>query len=144
MKQLAVPLLVALLLAGCGGSSAPAHIAVKSPEATALAWFSAINAHNMPLAVAHFAPADRGQMAWSDFDSVTFSNVQCALQSETQSESKRLFATHSSSSQASASVMCTFTPHVPSGNQVEHDGFWTVYLHKVSSGPWLITSYGTG
>ena len=138
-----VAALLPLVLAGCGGSgsnSVSPRVAMQSPEATALSWFSSINTHNMPLAVAHFAPADKGQMDWADFDSVSFSNVRCSLVS--QSESKQLFQNRSS--QASASVMCTFVPHAPSGDPALSDAFWTVYMKRSSSGPWLISSYGTG
>ena len=42
-------------------------IAVQLPVRTTEAWFAAVNAQDMPLAQAHFVPADRDQMNWSSW-----------------------------------------------------------------------------
>lgn len=42
-------------------------IAIQSPVATTRSWFAAINAHDKPLALAHFVPADRDMMNWSSW-----------------------------------------------------------------------------
>ena len=56
-------------------------IAVQSPLRSAEAWFGAINAHNMPLAEAHFAP--RYRTRWSGRHGVRhFKTLHCVLSSE--------------------------------------------------------------
>jgi hypothetical protein len=127
MKWVAATGVVAgFFVAGCGSGSLP-RVAVLSPGETALAWFKAIDDHDMALAKAHFVPASREEMSWSDFDSVSFSNVQCALRSQAVT---------------TAVLRCTFTPHAPAGDQVLLDFYWTVYMQRQGSGPWLITDYG--
>jgi hypothetical protein len=97
------------------------QIQVQSPVNTTLAWFKAVNDENAALALAHFAPADREQMRWSQWGP-TFTHLRCSLRSETAS---------------TAEVSCTYTPAGVSGST-----FWSVDLRRESSGRWLITGYG--
>ena len=113
-------------LAGCSSqtssSQPPPRVAVQSPVDTALSWFKSVNDHDLPLALAHFAPGSREQMEWSDFGSTTFTNVQCSLVSATSTTSD---------------VRCTYgLPNLPGRT------FWTVDMERTPPGPWLITSYG--
>jgi hypothetical protein len=126
----AIFVVVALAAAGTGcGKDALPHIAVQSPVDTALSWFKSIDEHNLPLAKAHFAPADRSQMAWgSDFEGSSFSDVRCRLVAQEITTSE---------------VYCAFDmPRRPS----DMDGvtFWTIDMQREPAGPWLIASYGQG
>jgi hypothetical protein len=116
-------------LAGCTSASGPLpRIAVQSPVATALSWFNSINEHNISLARAHFVPADRQLMTWSDFGSTSFSNVHC----------------HSLEQEATnTEVYCTFRVPNPSPD-MQGVTFWDVYMQRKLHGPWLINSYGQG
>jgi hypothetical protein len=101
-------------------------IAIQSPVRTTEAWFAAVNAQNMPLAQAHFAPADRDQMDWSSWGQ-PFTHLHCSLTSR---------------SQRSAGVNCTFSPQTDPSSGMSGDDFWTVDLVREPSGRWLITGYG--
>jgi hypothetical protein len=126
----ALSVALAFALNGCAATPTDApslSIAVQSPVDTAYAWFAAINEHNLPLALAHFAPADTGAMEWTDFDSFSFSDVSCSLVSQTST---------------TADVGCRFTEHAPSYENI--DAGWGISLERQPPGPWLINNYGTG
>jgi hypothetical protein len=120
------------LATGCSTSQPPRQtsVAVESQVKTALAWFQAVNQKDKPLAVAHFAPGDRGQMNWGDGSTSgwpRFSNVHCRALAH-----------------AGPQVLCPFkesdAPDV--GNP---DSFWTIsFVRTSSTGPWLISGYGQG
>ena len=103
-------------------------IAIQSPVATTLSWFSAVNDQNMPLALAHFAPSARGQMEWSSWGP-PFTHLHCSLQSKAA---------------ANAHVYCTFADINDPDTGMSNISFWTVYLQRRSSGRWLINNYGQG
>lgn len=103
-------------------------IAVQSPLHTTEAWFAAVNAHNMPLAEAHFAPRARDQMEWSSWGP-PFQHLHCKLSSENST---------------SAVVGCTFKAIYDPDAGMSGDSAWGVSLRKQSSGRWLITNYGQG
>jgi hypothetical protein len=115
-----------MVLAGCTSSAAPPHIATQSPVETTLSWFKAINEHNMPLAQAHFARADRNDMEWSDFGSFSFYDLRCHLVAKGLTTSW---------------VRCTFKTHNPPIDMVS-DTYWSVYMQRKAPGPRLITGYG--
>jgi hypothetical protein len=118
-------LVMAGLLASCGSGPLP-HIASEPPVATTLSWFSAVNRHNMPLALAHFLPADRGQMEWSQWGP-PFTHLHCSLSSGTAKD---------------AHVYCTFDKINDPDTGMSNVSFWSVYLQRDSSGRWLINGYG--
>jgi hypothetical protein len=100
------------LAAACATSQPPEQtsVAVESQAKTALAWFTAINEKNQPLAVAHFAPGDQEMMDWGDGSTSgwpTFSNVHC-----------RALA------QAGPQVMCSFRESDP-----------PMWVNQIRSGP---------
>jgi len=103
-------------------------IAVQSPVLTTEAWFAAVNARDMPLAKAHFAPADRAQMNWSSWGQ-PFAHLHCSLWRH---------------SRHSAEVNCTFATQNDPASGMSNVNFWNVQLARVASGPWLITAYGQG
>jgi hypothetical protein len=103
-------------------------ITVQSPVRSTEAWFEAINAHNMPLAEAHFASRDRDQMKWSSWGP-PFQHLHCVL---------------SSKNSGSAVVGCSFKAIYDADAGMSGDSGWGVSLQKQSSGRWLITSYGQG
>lgn len=103
-------------------------IAVQSPVATTLSWFAAVNANNKPLALAHFAAADRDQMEWSSW-APRFKHLRCSQES---------------GSATSADVTCTFDEINDPDAGMSNTTFWDVYLQRVPPGPWLINGYGQG
>jgi len=117
------------VLGACSSSSgSPPSIAVQSPVGTALSWFKAINENNMPLALAHFASAERSQMEWSGLGSFSFYNVNCHVTSQAA---------------ATSQVKCTFKVRNPPVD-LQNDTFWNIsFQRKSMSDPWLITGYGT-
>ncbi len=122
-----VVLVVGVTLAGCGGS-VPPPIAIQSPVATTLSWFRSVNAHNMALAQEHFVISDRDMMDWSSW-APPFTHLRCHLESGTAD---------------SAIVYCSFSPITDPNAGMSGDSFWDVYLHRESSGRWLINNYGQG
>ncbi len=125
-----VTLFVFLLgLGGCNlANSSFSQISVDSPVQTAYKWFSAINEHNMPLALTYFNPSEKGMMEWGDFNSIYFSHLKCQVEGQTT---------------ATSDVHCTFDMlNPPPGTQV--DSFWNITMQRTNTGPWLITNYGTG
>ena len=115
---------VTLMLAACTSSAAPPRVATQSPVNTALSWFKAINEHNMPLAQAHFARADRNQMEWSD--SGSFYDLRCRLIAQAMTTSQ---------------VRCTFMMHKRPIDMLNVT-YWSVSMQRKPPGPWLITGYG--
>ena len=103
-------------------------VVVQSPVLTTEAWFAAVNAHNMPLAKAHFAPADRNQMNWSSWGQ-PFTHLHCVLWRH---------------SQHSAEVTCTFANQNDPATGMSNVNFWNVQLERAASGRWLIATYGQG
>jgi hypothetical protein len=101
-------------------------ISVQPPVATTLSWFSAVNSQDMPLALAHFVPADRGMMEWSQWGP-PFNNLHCSLSSEVAKD---------------AHVLCTFDKINDPETGMSNTSFWSVYLQQEPSGRWLINSYG--
>jgi hypothetical protein len=100
----------------------------QSPLSATYAWFASVNAHDMPDAQAHFAPADRDQMNWSSWGQ-PFTDLHCSLWKHSQS---------------SAVVNCSFaTQNDPDSGMSNVDG-WSVFLTHEVSGRWLITTYGQG
>jgi hypothetical protein len=75
-------------VAGCGGSAAlPAPARPTGAIATALAWFSAANAHDAARAARYFAPAARASTAWVGTTHVhgpIFTDVMCVPEPGTQ------------------------------------------------------------
>jgi hypothetical protein len=108
--------------------SGPKQIAIQSPINTTLSWFAAINARDMPLALAHFVPVDRDMMEWSSWG-VPFEDVHCSLMNR---------------STARASVYCTFNDINDANMGMSNVSFWTVSLQRERSGRWLINNYGQG
>jgi hypothetical protein len=103
-------------------------IAVEDPVATTRAWFAAVDAENMPLAMAHYAPADRVQMEWNKW--IAFNKVHnCQLAPISGGD---LAA-------GKAVVECDFDTMGP-----DHINFLDVYLQRDSSGRWLIYDSGQG
>lgn len=134
-KMVAAVVVAAAIAVGIGSaaavltsSSTPSRIKVQSPLATVVSWFDAINDRNQALAVAHFSPADQDQMEWSAFGTSSFQNLRC-----------HDIAVHSNN----ATVYCSFQIRNPTPD-LKGDSFWTVDMTRARSGPWLITSYGTG
>jgi hypothetical protein len=103
-------------------------IAVQRPVATTLSWFSAVNAQNKGLALAHFVPADREMMEWSSWGP-PFTHLRCSLQS---------------GSASAAVVSCTFADINDPDAGMSNVSSWSVYLQRESSGRWLINNYGQG
>jgi hypothetical protein len=101
-------------------------IAIQSPVATTVSWFAALNAHNKPLALAHFIFGDRDMMEWS-FWGPPFKGLHCSQTSETATR---------------ADVYCTFDD--VNDSDMSNVDFWTVSLQRSLSGPWLINNYGQG
>jgi hypothetical protein len=66
-------------------------------------------------------------MAWSDFGSISFTNVSCHLVAQTTT---------------TAEVGCTFSEDAPPGEQ--EDAGWTISMERQPPGPWLINNYGQG
>jgi hypothetical protein len=103
-------------------------VAIQSPVATTLSWFASINAHDKPLAIAHFVPADRDMMEWT-YWGMPFTGLHCSLMHR---------------STLRASVYCKFNvindPNMGMGNV----SFWSVSLQREPSGRWLINNYGQG
>jgi hypothetical protein len=95
--------------------------------ATTLSWFSAVDAQNKPLALAHFVPADRQMMEWSSWGP-PFDHTGCSLQAAVA---------------ASAVVYCTFDDVNDAGTGMSNVSRWDVYLQRDRSG-WLINNYGQG
>lgn len=121
-----VGFLVVAGVSSCGpaGSAPPRHPA-EGPVAASEAWFAAIDAGTLHLALAHFTPKDRGRMEWSNFGTVKFSDVHCR-----QWRRKA----------ASAVTIC----HFKEVGSATPQTFWTVSLRRRGDGRWLITNYGTG
>jgi hypothetical protein len=129
---------VALVVVIVGGSGAawairsslrsgpPPTIAIQSPVATTLSWFAAVNDQDMPLALAHFVPADREMMEWSSWGP-PFVHLHCSLQSKVATN---------------AVVYCTFK--VINDFDMSNVSTWDVYLQREFSGRWLINNYGQG
>lgn len=109
------------------GGQAPV-VAVQSPVATTLSWFASINAHDKPLAVAHFVPADRDMMEWTNWGA-PFTGLQCSLMHR---------STHR------ASVYCKFNVINDPNMGMSNVSFWTVALQREPTGRWLINNYGQG
>jgi len=103
-------------------------IQVQSPVETTVAWFTAVNDQNAPLALAHFAPAAREQMEWSQWGQ-PFRHLRCSLQSATTS---------------TAVVGCSFATINDPDTGMDNDSAWSVDLQRAQSGPWLINNYGEG
>jgi hypothetical protein len=82
----------------------------------------------MPLALAHFVPADREMMEWSSWGP-PFTHLHCRLQSEVA---------------ASAVVGCNFAEINDPDTGMSNVSGWNVYLQQDSSGRWLINNYGQG
>ena len=101
-------------------------IAAQSPVATSLAWFTAINQRNMPLALAHFTPGARDTMRWATWPP-PFRRIHCALTSATRS---------------SAAVYCTFANQNDPASGMSDVSFWSIELHRTSTRRWLISNYG--
>lgn len=129
--------LAVVILGGLGAawalSSSPKSgplptIAIQSPVATTLSWFSAVNDQNLPLALAHFAPGARGQMQWSSWGP-PFTHLHCSLESKATTN---------------AQVYCTFADINDPDTGMSNVSNWAVYLQRESSGRWLINSYGQG
>ena len=123
-------------LAACGASGGARFvsdppvptIAIQSPVATTLSWFAAVNAHDKPLALAHYVAADRHMMEWSSWGP-PFKHLRCSQRS---------------GSATSAVVTCTFDEiNDPTGG-MSNTSFWDVYLQREPPGPWLINGYGQG
>ena len=112
---------------GCSRSHSASNTQPLPPADAALSWFRAINGHNKPQAIAHFAPPNQTMMNWSDFGRVSFSDVHCRQLDEQD---------------ATARVECTFNESAPAGEQ--KDSFWDIEMARSGSGPWLITNYGQG
>jgi hypothetical protein len=135
-RAVVVVVLLVMLTAVGGGTWFVHHlqgdphppIAVQSPVRSTEAWFAAVNAKNMPLAQAHFAPADRALMDWSSWGQ-PFIDLHCSM------------TTHSENS---AWVYCTFADQNDPSTGMSNVNFWTVELVRDKSGHWLITNYGQG
>ncbi|MGB8197945.1 MAG: hypothetical protein WCF25_13160 [Acidimicrobiales bacterium] len=106
----------------------PSAIAVESPVRTTEAWFAAVNARDMTLAKAHFAPASRDQMNWSSWGQ-PFINLHCSLKRHNR---------------MNAEVLCTFDDQNDPSTGMSDVDFWTVELTRAHDGPWLIINYGQG
>ena len=91
-----------------------------------MSWFRAVNSRNKPLALAHFVPADRGQMEWSGWVP-SFNHLHCSLSSGTAN---------------AARVICTFDDINDPQAGMSNTTFWSVYLQREPSGRWLINGYG--
>ena len=134
--RVALLLVLAILLAGCGSLSwSTKHlptIPVQSPVATAQSWFAAINARKQSLALAHFAPADYQMMEWSSWGP-HFKNVQCSLLSGVALPTA-----------TSAVVRCTYDTINDPDAGMSNENFWDVYLQRDPPDPWLIDNYGQG
>lgn len=118
-----------LLVQACDSAKAPT-IPTQSPVQTAVSWFDAINARNLPLAKAHFAAADRDQMDWSssELHASKFSGVRCNATEQ---------------GDTTATVRCTFNP-MDTPRDMKNVTFWSIDMEQTPPGPWLITNYGQG
>lgn len=103
-------------------------IAVESPVRTTEAWFAAVDAHDMPLAKAHFAPGSRDQMNWSSWGQ-PFINLHCSLKRHSHTD---------------ADVLCTFADQNDPSTGMSNVDFLTFELTRATSGRWLIVNYGQG
>jgi hypothetical protein len=119
--------LITLLIRFHENEASP-KIAIQPPVATTLSWFAAINAHDKPLAVAHFVPADRDMMEWSNWGE-PFRDIHCSLMNSATSR---------------ASVYCKFNDINDANMGMSNVSFWTVSLQREPSGRWLINNYGQG
>ena len=135
VRWAAIASLVSAALGLTACSSGPAsysgplpQIQVQSPVETTVAWFKAVDDQNAPLALAHFAAAERDQMEWSQWGP-PFRDLHCKLQSGTA---------------ASAVVYCSFAMINDPDTGMSNTSFWTVDLQHEPSGQWLINSYGQG
>jgi hypothetical protein len=105
------------------------QIEVQSPVNTTVAWFKALNDQNASLALAHFVPADRGMMRWSQWGP-PFNHLRCSLRAQTSGDQ--------------ADVRCTFDDINDPDTGMSNVSFWDVYLQREPSGRWLINNYGQG
>lgn len=130
---IACGLVLATITAGCSSPGSPTSwplptIPIQSPVATTLSWLAAVNDPNMPLALAHFVPADRKMMEWSS-SAPSFRHLRCSLQAR---------------GATTAEVHCAFDEINDPDTGMSNTSFWDIYLRREASGRWLIDNYGQG
>jgi hypothetical protein len=122
------------MLAACSSSAATgasSSATTLTPQATALAWFHAINTNNVAAARRLFTPTGINMITWMNgppSDQSTFSSVSCQTVSKTDSNS---------------TVHCTFKESA-SPSEGNPDSFWNLSMVKSSDNRWLIDNYGQG
>ena len=136
VRWVALALLLGLTVSLSACSSGPSsysgplpQIEVQSPVKTTIAWFKALNNHNAPQALAHFADGERRQMEWAQWGP-PFVRLHCSLQTQTTGNQ--------------AEVNCTFNDINDAAAGMSNVSFWNVYLQREPSGRWLINNYGQG
>lgn len=82
----------------------------------------------MPLALAHFVPADRGMMQWKSWGP-PFMDLHCSLRV---------------AGATTAMVHCAFDEINDPDMGMSNTSFWDVHLQRDASGRWLIDNYGQG
>ena len=127
-------MLLASLVTVCsttsGGGSASSNSSL-TPQATALAWFHAIDTDNIAAAKRLFTPGEVQMITWMNGPTSAqplFSGVHCQTLSRSSSN---------------AAVNCTFKESV-SPTEGNPDTFWNLSMVKNSHGRWLIDNYGQG
>lgn len=120
-----------LLLAACGsGNAAPARSS-PTPTQDAVAWFDAINSHDVRAAHKLFVPKQVDQISWMNqpaVDQSKFTDVHCRT---TVITAKR------------AVVFCTFAESA-SPTEGQPVTSWSISFQRSASDGWLINNYGQG
>jgi hypothetical protein len=120
-----------LLLSACGSAGDSSAHQTQTPTQVALAWFGAINSHNVGVAKELFEPSQQDQISWMDqpaTDQSTFSDIHCKPMK---------------GSDVRANVLCTFVESA-SPTEGNPDTFWTISFVRGTNHEWLISSYGQG
>jgi hypothetical protein len=118
------------LLSACGSSN-PTGESRSTPTQDAIAWFNAINSHDVHAAHELYEPAEVDQISWMNQparDQSKFTDVHCH---STFITNKR------------ASVLCTFVESA-SPTEGQPVSFWSISFQHSSNHGWLIDDYGQG
>jgi hypothetical protein len=122
-------IVAAVLVISTGPTPVRARNHHDDPAHVALAWFKAIDTHNVRAAYKLYEPSERSQIAWISkpaIDLPTFSNIHCLQTS--------LKAT-------TASVRCTFVES-RSPSEGNPDTSWAISFRRSPNDGWLIANYG--
>ena len=120
-----------LLLSACGSGDAATAQSSATPKQDAIAWFNAINSHNVRAAHKLFEPKQFDQISWMNqpaADQSKFTDVRCRTTVITDRR---------------AAVLCTFAESA-SPTEGQPDTAWSISFQRTSTNGWLINNYGQG